>query len=50
MKTFVSFVQESHVACHGNACILTEPLFIKNASIPTVMSFSFPQVEICEIF
>jgi len=49
MKMVVSFVQESHVACHGNACILTETVFIKNASIPTVMSFTVPEVEISEI-
>jgi hypothetical protein len=50
MKPVIAFVQESHVACHGNACILTEPVFIGNASILTLMSFSGPQFEICEIF
>jgi hypothetical protein len=38
------------LACHGNACILTQSVFIKDASIPTVMSFSVPEVEISEIF
>jgi hypothetical protein len=38
------------LACHGNACILMQSVFIKDASIPTVMSFSVPEVEISEIF